>query len=459
MARPRSSTTALRKTLDQSRRPVYVLDEGRVIIYCNQACAEWTGTATDELIGTRCDYHTQGLGDPIAELAARLCPPPAVFSGTMMFMEICLHPKQDTLFSTANCIPLGTDLQDDTGVMVILGNPGEMQSVPAASSAGDCEGIFHQRLTIARREWARDYKLDRLIGDSPLMRRVQQQVRLAIEQPVHVVITGPPGSGREHVARTIHLNHTSKPSSLFPISCPLITPESMQSTVAAFVKHCQLEDTLDRSSLMLLDIDQLSLESQHELTGFFSIPSFCMLTIATSRQCLLTMAEQGKFNKQLAYALSTLVIDLPPLSDRGDDIGLLAQAILEDFNAEGNHQLGGFSRQAMDLLLAHTWNDQVDELVEVVRSGCQQAESRMVQETDLPDYLHQTIVAESRQRKITEEIDLDRFLATVESELIERALVESRGNKTRAAQLLGITRARLHRRLQQELRSEPDNSN
>ena len=140
MARPRSSTTALRKTLDQSRRPVYVLDEGRVIIYCNQACAEWTGTATDELIGTRCDYHTQGLGDPIAELAARLCPPPAVFSGTMMFIEICLHPKQDTLFSTANCIPLGTDLQDDTGVMVILGNPGEMESVPAASSAGGSGG-------------------------------------------------------------------------------------------------------------------------------------------------------------------------------------------------------------------------------------------------------------------------------------------------------------------------------
>ena len=83
----------------------------------------------------------------------------------------------------------------------------------------------------------------------------------------------------------------------------------------------------------------------------------------------------------------------------------------------------------------------------------------MVQETDLPDYLHQTIVAESRQRKTTQEIDLDRFLATVESELIERALVESRGNKTRAAQLLGITRARLHRRLQQELRSEPDNPN
>ena len=459
MARPRSSTTALRKTLDQSRRPIYVLDARRVIIYCNQACADWTGIATDDLIGMRCDYHTQGSHDPITEIAARLCPPPAVFSGTMLFTEIGLPSKQELSFSTASCIPLGTDLEEETGAMVILGPPGELQSILKTSSTDDCETTFHQRLSMTREAWARDYKLDRLIGDSPLMRRVQQQVRLAIEQPTHVVITGPAGSGREHVARTIHLNHTSKPSSLFPISCPLITPESMQSTVAAFVKHCELEDTLDRSSLMLLDVDQLSIESQHELTGFFAISSFRMLTIATSQQCLLTMAEEGTFNKRLALALSTLVIDLPPLSDRGEDIGLLAQAILEDFNAEGNHQLGGFSQQAMDLLLAHTWSDQVDELVEVVRFGCQHAESHMVRETDLPDYLHQTILAESRQPKVAQEIDLDEFLANVESELIGRALVESRGNKTRAAQLLGITRARLHRRLQSELPSESDNSN
>ena len=63
MARPRSSTTALRKTLDQSRRPVYVLDEGRVIIYCNQACAEWTGLAIDDLIALLdTDIADKGVG-------------------------------------------------------------------------------------------------------------------------------------------------------------------------------------------------------------------------------------------------------------------------------------------------------------------------------------------------------------------------------------------------------------
>ena len=287
------------------------------------------------------------------------------------------------------------------------------------------------------------------------MRRVQDQVRLAIEQPTHVVVTGPVGSGREHVARTIHSSHTSTPGSLFPIACPLITAESLQSTVTTFVKHCQQEGTLDSSSLLLLDIDQLSPESQHELNGFFSIPSFQMLTIATSGSCLLSLASAGQFNQSLAYTLSTLVINMPCLAERGLDIALLAQSILEDFNAEGNRQFSGFSDEATDRLLHHTWNGEVDELVAIVRSSCQRAESSMIQKSDLPESIEKTIQAEAREPKPSQAIDLDKFLATVEQELIDRALAEAKGNKTRAAKLLGITRARLHRRLEQRSSTEP----
>jgi DNA-binding NtrC family response regulator len=251
------------------------------------------------------------------------------------------------------------------------------------------------------------------------------------------------------------VNHTSKPGTLFPIACPLITAESLQSTVTAFVKHCQQEDTLASSSLLLLDIDQLSPESQHELNGFFSIPSFQMLTIATSRGSLLTLANEGQFNKSLAYSLSTLVIEMPGLSDRGSDTALLAQSILEDFNAEGNRQFSGFSNEAIDRLLHHTWNGEVDELVDIVRSSCQRAESSVIHETDLPESIEKTIQAEARRPKPSQTIDLDNFLAAVEKELIARALVEAKGNKTRAAKLLGITRARLHRRLQQRSTTEP----
>jgi len=223
------------------------------------------------------------------------------------------------------------------------------------------------------------------------------------------------------------------------------------------VKHCQQEGTLGSASLLLLDIDQLSPESQHELNGFFSIPDFQLLTIATSGTCLLSLAREGQFNQSLAYALSTLVINMPSLSERGFDIALLAQSVLEDFNAEGNHQLSGFSDEAIDRLLHHTWNGEINELVSIVRSSCQQAESSIIQESDLPGSIEKTIQAEARGPKSSQGIDLDMFLSSVERELIDRALVEAKGNKTRAAKLLGITRARLHRRLEQRSSEEPAN--
>lgn len=458
MARPRSSTTALRHLLDQSQLPVYVLNEHRIIIFCNHACADWTGIETDLLIGVRCDYHTQPADDPIKAMAAILCPPPEVFSGKRRSAEIRIPQRDGTLQPPrqAHCAPLAMDSLESGGVVVIVDAEDEFSSAVINPDEEFNAAALHQQLAMARQRLEFSYQLDRLIGESPLMRRVQQQVRLAIEQPTHVLITGPPGSGREHVARTIHANHGATLTTLLPIVCPLVTMESMQSTVTSFVKQCQQEDSLNTSALLLLDVDQLTLEAQHELTGFFSISSFQMLTIATSSQCLLSLAKQGHFNETLAYALSTLIIELPPLSARGNDIALLAQSILETFNAEGNRQFEGFSDQAMDRLLNHTWNQHVDELVSVIRASCQQADSTLIQEADLPESISRTIEAESRPRKTSESIDLDKFLAEVESELIERALNEAKGNKTRAAELLGITRARLHRRLQQTQHQEPD---
>ena len=327
MARPRSSTTALRNVLEQSQRPIYVLNEKRLIIYCNEACAHWTGMPAEDLLGTRCDYHSQPVEQPNQQLAACLCPPPEVFAGKTMTTMIGIQNSSGKITQfQANCHPLGIDPLDDAGVVVIIAEPSELDPEEAAATSELEAENLHQHLALSRDKLSLPFTLDRLVGAGALMRRVQDQVRLAIEQPTHVVVTGPVGSGREHVARTIHSNHISAPGSLFPVACPLITAESLQSTVTAFVKHCQQEDTLGSASLLLLDIDQLSPESQHELNGFFSIPNFQLLTIATSGTCLLSLAREGQFNQSLAYALSTLVINMPSLSERGFDIALLAQS-------------------------------------------------------------------------------------------------------------------------------------
>jgi DNA-binding NtrC family response regulator len=143
-----------------------------------------------------------------------------------------------------------------------------------------------------------------------------------------------------------------------------------------------------------------------------------------------------------------LMIDLPPLAQRPEDIPLLSQHFLEKFNAQGARQLSGFSSEALDELAGYAWPDNIDELSELVESACRAAEGPAVETHDLPGQFHWATCADAHPPKTDEPIDLDAFLAGIEKELIVRALRRSKGNKTRAAQLLGLNRARFHRRLE-----------
>ena len=201
-------------------------------------------------------------------------------------------------------------------------------------------------------------------------------------------------------------------------------------------------------TLLLLEVDQLSEEAQAELAGFLSLPNFELYCIATSRQALIELAMRGQFRLDLAYALSTLTIELPSLSDRPDDIPLLSQHFVEAFNARHARQLAGFSSEALDELAGYTWPDNIDELSEVVELACESAEGPLIDVRDLPPQIDWSKQADAHPRRPDEPIEIDEFLATIEKEILERALQRTKGNKTRAASLVGMSRARFLRRLE-----------
>jgi DNA-binding NtrC family response regulator len=226
--------------------------------------------------------------------------------------------------------------------------------------------------------------------------------------------------------------------------------ELMQSAVTALLKRRDEWKGLDRpGTLLLLEVDRLPAEAQQELAGFFKLPGIEVPTLATTGGSLSRLVRTGKFNSDLACALSTLVITLPPLAKRSADVPLLAQFFLEEANADGGKQLSGFSTEALDRLCAYAWPRNVTELAEVVRQAHAAAAGPRVQLADLPPVVHHAAVAQARPRRAAAPIRLDEFLERIEKELLERALVQARGNKTKAAQLLGIHRTRLIRRLVQ----------
>jgi len=309
---------------------------------------------------------------------------------------------------------------------------------------------LHALLQRLRSQMGRRFHIGQLIGESDAIRRVREQVRVAAAARTRVLIVGPQGSGREHVARTIHYSQPSAAiGPLTPIDCQVVDAERMQATLTAILRR-QVETPTERPpTALLLNVDRLRAEAQQELAGFLVLPGIELHTLATARVPLQRLAAKGKYRSDLAYALSTLTIALPSLRSRGADVPLLAQHFLEELNADGAKQLSGFAPAAMDLLATHSWPGNVEELAQAVREACARASGPLVQVADLPDRVHLALHAAAHPPRADESIHLDEFLSEIEKELLERALAKARGNKSKAAQLLGINRARLLRRLMQ----------
>jgi DNA-binding NtrC family response regulator len=421
-------------------------------VFCNQALATWFEVDAAELIGRRCNYHSQPKDEPVERCVAGLCPPPEAFAGLAVKGVVGYRRERGGYVEReAEFVPLGGDPLQDSAVLVVLSGTDVADAEPSQRGPGDLSAHqLHHALARFRGRQNHQFSLNRLVGVSPAMRRVRNQVDLAMHSRSAVQVVGPRGSGREHVARTIHYaGEEGTHAPLVPLSCSLLDAELLRTTVTAFMRQCAELETEQPAALLLLEVDQLADDAQSELAGLLAISELELQPIATARQRLLDMAARGEFREDLAFALTTLVIQLPALSERREDVPLLTQAFVEQLNAEGKHQRAGFTPEALDLLDAYTWPENVDELAAVVAEAHRRADGSQIQAADLPRKIH--LAAGVAAHPVTEEesIVMPDFLARIETELIRRALTRSRGNKTKAAQLLGMNRARLLRRLTQ----------
>jgi DNA-binding NtrC family response regulator len=208
-------------------------------------------------------------------------------------------------------------------------------------------------------------------------------------------------------------------------------------------------ENIRQTTLLLNHVDEISPELQTSLALLFSRRPLPFRLISTSRIALGELCSRGQFRGDLAALLSTITIVLPPLVERRDDLPLLAQAFLERCNAKEDKQVGGFTPEAIDQLYAYSWPGNLDELMEIVVQAHKRASTHEIRPDDLPERLRLAAQAAAYPRKAEERIVLDEFLGRVERELIRRALARAKGNKAKAARLLGLTRPRLYRRMVQ----------
>ena len=318
------------------------------------------------------------------------------------------------------------------------------------------------------------FGFEHIIGNSRSMRELFQQVRMAAPTRVTVLIQGESGTGKELIANAIHQNSDRKRSRFLPINCAAIPGNLIESELFGHEKgsftgaekaHPGKFEQATGGTLFLDEIGELSLDLQAKLLrvleervvtrvgGTQPIPVDVRIVTATHRD-LLQMVSEGKFREDLVYRLKVVELRIPPLRERLDDIPLLAQAFVTQFNREHGKQVKRLSPELLRMLSTYSWPGNVRELRNIVERMvifCVEDELRAAH---LPHdfktgYAPLPVAQTLPGRMRLAGNDSIQALDEMERQAIFRALQENAGNKTQAARVLGIGVRTLHRKLKE----------
>jgi|GEM_PF-953844 len=475
MAKSRSKT-ALTKVLEKSDNPVYLIDGCQCLAYGNAAFFKWMGVTSDDvssdetaqqLIGTRLVYsHSLDLS-PLERQLCSAAPPPELAAGDRAFTapvsnalvrqcEDKNHPRETT---SANFSFI--DIASDQRYLLAIVSLKPLDE--SATAGNDCDQRIklHTALSQLAASMEAWHRCRALIGSSQYVSRLQKQVQAASQHALEFTIVGPAGSGREKLARMI-VKQRHVPSSSAIHDSDLVTlhgyvadSELVQSCVAqatdlatriALATAHRTDKTM--AWLLILDADQLDAGAQAELWSILQTPDSRLRVLATAERDLIRCVQTDSFHPGLAHLLTTQTISTVPLRKHLPDLPLLIQYEIECCNADRKIQLSGLSGAAMQILNQYHWPGDLAEVTSVIESASTSCQGNEIGVEDLPEKLRFAVAALKSPPHEIIEINLESYLSTIELKLVGRALEIAKGNKTKAAKLLGVSRAKLLRRIQ-----------
>lgn len=303
----------------------------------------------------------------------------------------------------------------------------------------------------------------RMIGECPAMKELKAQMMRVAATDANVLITGENGTGKDVVAHVLHQlsDRARKPFVNIDLGCipenlfesELFGYEKGAFTDAKNAKEGRIE-TADGGTLFLDEIGNLNLPMQQKLLtviekretqriGSNKVSRVDVRILAATNAHLREKVSEGTFRQDLFYRLNTIELHLPPLRERGEDIVLLAEYFLKIYSGKysvGDVRLGASAKQK---LLKHTWPGNVRELQHCIERAIVLGDKTELAAEDIR--LEDSVVASGTS---SGSIKVDSLnLQTLEREAIKRAISLSNGNLTQAAELLGITRFALYRKI------------
>ena len=304
-------------------------------------------------------------------------------------------------------------------------------------------------MQLLRRQVERPYSFDDIIGASAGMRKVFETIQQVADSDVDVLVHGETGTGKELIARSIHRRSRRAEGPFVPVDCGAI-PESLLESeffghekgafTGADNRRIGLLEFADHGTFFLDELGELPLVMQAKLLrtlqerkirrlgGREEIGIDVRVVAATARE-LDEMIRQGGFRQDLFYRINVVRIDLPPLRERGDDIGLLAEYLVNRYTREIGRDIRGITPEAYQVLTQYRWPGNVRQLQNVVRRGIALAKGNMIDVDDLPD---EVVVAAGDNRPDGETgyfAMRDRQLADLRARLSARTAQEAPGGR------------------------------
>ncbi|KJS02107.1 MAG: Fis family transcriptional regulator [Peptococcaceae bacterium BRH_c4a] len=305
----------------------------------------------------------------------------------------------------------------------------------------------------------------KMIGESPALKEVLYLIEKVSSSNAAVLITGESGTGKEVAAVAIHKNSPRRDHPFVPVNCAALPENLLESELfghekgaftGAVARKLGRFEMADRGTLFLDEITEMPLSMQVKLLRVLQEKSFERVggnetlhvdvrIIAASNRDINSAIEKGLFREDLYYRLNVVHINLPPLRERKEDIPLLTSHFIEKLRP--TYLVNGISNGAMKLLMKYHWPGNIRELQNVLERAAIISHSNEITVEDLPKEF-QIGPAKPGADMVVGLPEGGISLEDLEKELIIKALEKSKGNQTRAAQLLGITRSALLYRIQ-----------
>ena len=349
------------------------------------------------------------------------------------------------------------------GAYDYITKPFEMEELILVADKALAERSLRRQVARLQREVEERYGLDGIVARSEAMREILTLVSRVAVSNVSVLITGESGTGKELVARAIHYNSDRAAGPFVAVNLAAVPGNLIESELFGHKRGAFTDARHDRvgmfeeasgGTIFLDEIGELALELQAKLLrvlqegeirplGAAKVQTVDVRVVAATNRDLEEMMQEGRFREDLYYRLNVIEVALPPLRQRPEDIVPLAEHLLARAATKRGTRAARLSPAAQRVLLAYHWPGNVRELGNVLERGMALCQAGEIQVDDLPSQVREQKEEDALAEAVARRLTLDQL----EREYIHRVLADEGGNKTRAAQRLGLDRKTLYRKL------------